>query len=290
MAHIYKITNLINQKVYIGETIRTVEMRWKQHLQRAKDKSRQEHLYRAMRKYGVENFVVEEIEECKDDIRFERETYHIIQHNSLEPLGYNYLICQKGSDSSLNSNLIEAVLQEWSFGSLERVICEKLHISGKTARYILTNNGITKEDIAKRKSEYIRKMSSKIVYQYTLEGDFVQSWESSQEAGRALGLNNASISKCCTGFLLTYNNYIWQYEEDDNIEEIIEIIKSKPKTGKNKKSILQIDEYGNVIQEFESASAAGRSFGKAHAGIAYAARNGGMSYGFYWKYKEEEEQ
>lgn len=53
MAFIYKITNLITNKVYIGETNRTISIRWSQHKMRAKDESYTEYLYLSMRKYGA---------------------------------------------------------------------------------------------------------------------------------------------------------------------------------------------------------------------------------------------
>ena len=48
MGFIYKITNTINDKVYIGKTTRTIEERWKEHLNSIKDKDFK--IYRAFRK------------------------------------------------------------------------------------------------------------------------------------------------------------------------------------------------------------------------------------------------
>lgn len=92
MAFIYKITNLITNKVYIGETNRTISIRWTQHKMRAKDESYTEYLYLSMRKYGAENFIVEEVEECDPEVRFERETFYILKYNSLAPNGYNLVL------------------------------------------------------------------------------------------------------------------------------------------------------------------------------------------------------
>ena len=57
MAYIYKITNRINQKVYIGQTSFSVEKRWKEHVQDI-NKHLDRPLYRALSKYGIENFSV----------------------------------------------------------------------------------------------------------------------------------------------------------------------------------------------------------------------------------------
>ena len=59
---IYKITNNINNKCYIGQTIKTPEERWKEHKQHAfgtHTNDINKSLYKAMRKYGIENFSFE---------------------------------------------------------------------------------------------------------------------------------------------------------------------------------------------------------------------------------------
>ena len=80
MAYIYKIINNINKKVYIGQTKRTIEIRWKQHLQEYKIKDYI--LYKAMRKYGIENFTIEVIESCPEEELNEKEEFYIRKYNS----------------------------------------------------------------------------------------------------------------------------------------------------------------------------------------------------------------
>lgn len=64
---IYKITNLINGKCYIGQSS-GIEKRWKDHMSPSswKDKPRKV-LYKAFLKYGLENFTFEVIRECEED-------------------------------------------------------------------------------------------------------------------------------------------------------------------------------------------------------------------------------
>lgn len=88
MMYIYKITNTINNKVYIGQT-HDVAKRWYKHNYNAKS-GRKGHLYDAMRKYGLENFTIEVIEECFDDFVDDRERYWIAFYNSTDKqFGYN---------------------------------------------------------------------------------------------------------------------------------------------------------------------------------------------------------
>lgn len=77
MGIIYCITNLINNKMYIGQTSRIWQERWKDHIDAARDLNNQRPLYRAMRKYGIENFSFSIIEHCPDGKLNEREQYWI---------------------------------------------------------------------------------------------------------------------------------------------------------------------------------------------------------------------
>lgn len=79
MIGIYKITNLINGHCYIGQSIQ-IEKRWKNHKIIAfnpNEKGYQYPLYRAIRKYGLENFIFEIIEQCSQKDLNEKESYWI---------------------------------------------------------------------------------------------------------------------------------------------------------------------------------------------------------------------
>ena len=90
---IYKITNLINNKCYIGQTVKTAEQRWKEHQSHAfgsHPNDQNKTLYKAIRKYGLENFIFEVLQ---DNIEtFEQldkaEIYWIDYYNSFVK-GYN---------------------------------------------------------------------------------------------------------------------------------------------------------------------------------------------------------
>lgn len=57
---IYLVRNLVNDKLYVGQTVREISMRWRHHMQDAKHGSRLA-LHRAIRKYGPEQFTVEQL-------------------------------------------------------------------------------------------------------------------------------------------------------------------------------------------------------------------------------------
>lgn len=115
MAQIYKITNMINNKIYIGETIRSIEVRWREHKNEALNEGHGYNypIHIAMRKYGLDNFKIEILENCADEIRFERESYYIQLYNShLQTKGYN--IALEGSGVILYSS--EDIKSAWDEG------------------------------------------------------------------------------------------------------------------------------------------------------------------------------
>ena len=99
---IYKITNLINKKLYIGLTTCPLQERWNNHKRCAKNDPR--HLYRAMRKYGIENFKIEVVEETDSLQKLsELEDYYINLYDSRNPdIGYN--LAAGGQTNQLDAN------------------------------------------------------------------------------------------------------------------------------------------------------------------------------------------
>lgn len=93
MIGIYKITNLVNNKSYIGQSI-NIDKRIKEHFWKAtceKDISFNSILHQAIRKYGKENFRYEVLKECSVDEIDRLEQEYIKQYNTVSPNGYNIL-------------------------------------------------------------------------------------------------------------------------------------------------------------------------------------------------------
>ncbi len=101
-CEIYKITNISNGKIYIGQSVSHIlnhkryrpyghEGRFRCHISEAfsSKKNQSHYLNNAIRKYGVNDFVVELIEYCEIADSDDREIYYIQQFNSLYPNGYN---------------------------------------------------------------------------------------------------------------------------------------------------------------------------------------------------------
>ena len=103
---VYKITNIINSKVYIGITTCSLEYRWSKHITESKNIKNTKHLYKSMRKYGLENFSIEQIDSTNDFKKLgELEREYIKLYDSQNPQkGYNLTAggesCQWDGNSS----------------------------------------------------------------------------------------------------------------------------------------------------------------------------------------------
>lgn len=87
MVGIYKITNQVNQKVYVGQS-NDIERRWFEHKRPCNLINPTKKIYIAFNEFGIENFSFEVIEECEEEKLNEREWYWIKYYDSLNN-GYN---------------------------------------------------------------------------------------------------------------------------------------------------------------------------------------------------------
>lgn len=100
---IYKITNIKTGKVYIGKTTKSLNDRLQGHINNA-DKGNNFKLSLAIRKYGKENFIIEQIDfaETRDELN-EKEVYYISEYKSLED-GYNMTIGGEGGNTYIDKS------------------------------------------------------------------------------------------------------------------------------------------------------------------------------------------
>lgn len=140
---IYIIRNKINNKVYIGQTTQAMDERFKQHCKPSEHKRHKYTLYRAMTKYGVENFYYEIIEENIPVNKLNtKEIYYIEKYNSyVKNNGYN---STKGGDGRLINKIqdIEYVIFEIKKGRFVSDIAKEIGVHPYTIRRCLHKNGI----------------------------------------------------------------------------------------------------------------------------------------------------
>ena len=208
MGYIYLITNKINNHVYVGQTTRTIELRWKEHLRHCELNNGQI-LGRAILKYGAKNFSISQLEECDDSKLDERERFWIEYYDSYTN-GYNATL--GGTDGFIMTNRASEVKELWDKGLGQKAIAESIGLNIETVHNYLLKSGIALNDIRHRQSELIKKNNSKVVFQYDSQNNLIKEWESSMEVERQTGINHRNISAVCTGKRKTTGGYIWSYE------------------------------------------------------------------------------
>lgn len=101
MGLIYKITNTITDQIYVGQTTKTLRIRFRAHKDFARAKRRLTYLSRAMNKYGADAFQITLLEECSDDILNDREQFWVAElRSNQKPYGYNM---SAGGDNGNNT-------------------------------------------------------------------------------------------------------------------------------------------------------------------------------------------
>ena len=125
-GRIYIIRNTINDKVYVGQTTKSVRLRFLNHLSAAR-RGKDYVIGKAIRKYGEENFYVETLEECLKSELNEREIYYIKFYNSTNPkFGYNM---SKGGNKVATRKVYDdsIILDLWNSGLCADKIAKHLH-------------------------------------------------------------------------------------------------------------------------------------------------------------------
>lgn len=131
MAYIYCIKNDVNDKLYIGKTIYTIDQRFKQHIRDAYNHKCNSKLHRAILKYGEKHFYPVLIEKCSNDEVYEREKYYIQLYDSVKN-GYNITYGGEG-ESQVDFQKVE-----------------NLFLQGKNIKDIAEITGYTTKTISNR--------------------------------------------------------------------------------------------------------------------------------------------
>ena len=180
---IYKITNTINNKVYIGKTLLSIEERFKQHKHDSqRNYEEQRPLYQAMRKYGIDVFIVELVEECPIETLSNREIYWISFYNSYQT-GYN---ATKGGDGKQLYDY-DAIVQGFLSGKLIYELAEEFECCLDTITAALNLANIDTRLNADKKV-------SKGIVAKTLNGDTIKIFNSRKDAVKWLQDNNFTQS------------------------------------------------------------------------------------------------
>lgn len=223
MISIYKITNTINGKMYIGQTSNT-RKRFTQHrnsINRHEDDKRgQGPLYDDMREYGVDKFEIKTLTTCTISESDKWEEYYIKLFNSVEE-GYNrtYRAIATNDPDVMTKIQTPEVRVERSKGFTEMNI-ENWKDPEYRKRKSIESSKLQKErlkdpEYLKEKSEQLKthwKAKMKRVAQYTLDGEYIRSYEGVRVAERESGIDIHNHLKH-PDKRKTAGGFVWKYEE-----------------------------------------------------------------------------
>lgn len=163
---------------------------------------------------------------------------------------------------------IELLEKTENLNEAEKKWIKKLHTHISEQGYNLTQGGETCSEKLKIPC-----------YQYNLDGNFLQSYESISAAARAVGGSTGNLTKAIYGKIHQAYGFRWSNEKMDNIGPL-----PNNYTGVAK-PIYQYDLEGNFIRSYQSSKEAGRILKKSQGNISSAA-NGKRktAYGYKWSY------
>ena len=172
MGYIYKITNKVNNKTYIGQTIKTVQKRFTQHKNNSnKPYFSQIALYKAMNKYGIENFVCEEIEEVANEQLDEREKYWIKYYDSYYS-GYNSTL--GGRATQLYNWDEDDIIEKYMSLKSARAVAKIIGCDHSTIDTILNRNGVKRFTLAQQLSSPVIVSKGEQKYRFETTNDAAQ--------------------------------------------------------------------------------------------------------------------
>lgn len=234
---VYKLTNIINNKIYIGSTCC-----FKDRKSKHKNKRNKSMISRAIFKYGWNNFTFEILEYCDKEFLLERENYYFdIFEPFSENNGYNILRVAK-SNGWLNHRHTDDTKKlmsdkkkgctPWNKGKMGVQICsietKELMSKNRTGEQNSFYGKSHSEETIKKLREIAkdRDMSifnKKVIQMDKITNDIIKIWDSISDASEAiLGDRKSSrITAACKGRYKTAGGFCWRYDSADKDEIVL---------------------------------------------------------------------
>ena len=257
-GYIYKVINKINNKIYIGQTTRTLEERWYEHIKGANYKKFADYnnkFHRAIRKYGEGGFIIEIQEEIKASDFKELKML-------LDKAEIKWIEFFKSKDMGYNSTYGGDINPMYGVRGKDNPCSVKINQYDLNGHFIKTWDSLS-----------------------DIERSFNKDCSGISKVCNKDRIKNKHVT-CC--------GYVWRYYKDYtdckdiNISEEEKFIRFKLASAKyQSKSILQYSKDGSkFIKEFKSLKEAAKFVNGNPSGICVVASGKKPSYkGYLWRYK-----
>lgn len=277
-----------NNKKYIGITSQKPESRWGI---KGKGYQKQPVIWSAIQKYGWDNIEHKILYTNLSQEEAGEKEKELIQlfESTTRNNGYNI---QEGGNNGFIINR-EEVINLWKEGKAALEISKILDCNISSVLYILDSMNISKEERKLRQqkaSGQATKISCGIkVNQFDLNYNFIQTFNSIEDARKAVGANNQYYIKlCCEGKAGKAHNFLWQYYDALSEKQIWKIQDAKRL---QQRKVVQYDKNMNEIARFNSIADATRAIGKdptKFSGVGMVCNGKHKTAGGYiWKYEDE---
>lgn len=219
MGYIYLLTNKINGKQYVGQTIRDdINLRWNQYKQ-LKEESIGRCLFNAFTKYGIENFKFQIICICFNEDCNKYEMEYIKKYKTIIPNGYN--LREGGNNSKHHPHTI--ILMSISMKEKMKLLINPNYGIIHTEEYKKKMSESVKKALTKRKldgyKQHINSLENlnknheknkKKIGQYSINNELIKIFNSIKEAETYTNIDNRRISESCNRKRISAGGFIWK--------------------------------------------------------------------------------
>ncbi len=212
MIGIYKVTNRLNGKIYIGSTT-NAKVREEMHFKDSMIELRSKYpIYKDMLEFGKGNFKFEMIEECSEDELESKEAEYITKYNSVE-LGYNTIATKHPMHDETFRKLNSERLSEWN----RKMWQDDSYRETKSKQSSeLQKERLKNPDYLAEKSKQLKTYTDSIkkpIGQYDKQGNLIAVFDGVREAERETGIDNSAIAKVARGdkYRKTAKGFVWKY-------------------------------------------------------------------------------
>lgn len=295
---VYKITNDLNDKIYIGSS-KNIRKRFKNHIRNLLEgRHGCKHLQNFFNKHKEIHFSIHVIEECHPSIRFKREQFYLDTVSPFGERGFNmnrfaiggnwerakastkktiYQYNKNGlvAEFKCTGHASDVLGPNFLAASIGRVAngYEKTYRGFVFSYKKLSDHELLEAFSDKRKSRFKRPNTRLGVKRISIDGE-EKLFENASCAAKEFGCLAVCINRACRK-KVPYKGYSWEYLPP----------KEKPIKKKAKKPVIAIDKNGNILHSFGSITEAVNN-GFDRNRITISCKKGERHKNLYWKYAD----